>query len=154
MIKFNSAAAPSFVLHEILTDDPHPDGLTFGDWVKTKTGVVRVFDGDHLDDADLENIIVITVDEFANDVDKRQKVKEIIGRETLREIWKAFQTSGLSETVKGSILQTISVVLTACLAGEVQIARNIANATATTADFTTGRKNVLLGILDAGIAKL
>ena len=84
----------------------------------------------------------------------RQAIREKVGKELLTDIWKTLNNSALSEAVKASILSTISTTLIACLCGEVNVAKIIATATPTTADFNNGRKNILVGLIDQAIARL
>lgn len=59
MIKFSTSDLPAFVIQDILTAPPHPDGLTYGYWAQTATGQVQIFDGDFIDDDDPANLKVI-----------------------------------------------------------------------------------------------
>lgn len=147
LIKHSSASPDAIVIQQ-----EYQAGVP-GFWVQDKNGNThKLTDGDYIaidDDDRVTYFPAATIDNLA-----LQQVKENLGREALRNIWKALADSGLTNTVKASILQTISPVLVACLAGEVQAARLIANATATTADYTAPRKAALLAILDEAIAKL
>lgn len=69
-----------------------------------------------------------------------------------KEIWKALAPA--NDATKAGILNTIPAVLIAIGDGELSAARIIANATATNADYTAGRKATLIGLIDAAIAGL
>lgn len=147
LIKHSSASPDPIVIQQEFTA-----GVP-GFWVQDKNGQTwKLVDGDYIaidDDGHVTYFASATIDNLA-----RQKYKEALGKEALRNIWKALADSGLIDIVKASILQTVSPVLVACLAGEVQAAKLIAQATPTTADFTAGRKNALINILNDAIAKL
>lgn len=149
IIKHNSASPDPDVTQDVLFDD----GVTViqGFRINLNGSDYRLADGDYIiiDGSNSRHIPASSIDNLL-----RQEYKEIVGREALRNIWKALADSNLTNTVKASILQTISPVLVACLAGEVQAAKIIAQATATMADFTNPRKTALINILNEAIDKL
>jgi len=147
--KFNSASPPACVKVQDFTFG------VLGYWVTVENNDIKLVDGDYILQDDDEKVIgYISAGEYALGGEKAQRIKETAGKGLLRTIWQTLSQSGLNDTVKASILDTISVTLIAILAGEVKASRIIANNTATTADFTNGRKNILLGLIDDAITKL
>lgn len=142
-IKFNTSNKPSFVREQDFTV-----GVPM--WVVNISGNdVRIFNGDFLI-TDSNNVVqyIPAADVSLPDF---QDYKDIIGKQLLSSIWKALNATGLTDAVKASILQTIANVQIACLAGEIRVARDIANATATTANFTAARKTALIALIDDAI---
>lgn len=143
--KFNSNNLPVFVHEQEFTT-----GVPM--WIVTISGNdIRIFNGDFLV---TENDAVIQYIPAASaSLPDFQDYKDIIGKQLLTTIWKTLNATGLTDAVKASILQTIVNVQIACLAGEIRVARDIANATATTANFTAARKTALLGLIDTAISE-
>lgn len=151
IVKFDSSSVPAYVIQDFLIDDKVTLQQVIGYRVFID-GDIRIEHGDFLevDGQTVKRVIKSAV--YASDPKTKQEIKEYIGKECLREIWKALDP--LSNAVKASILNTISATLVSLLAGEVQVAKIIATGTATTVDFTNGRKNGLIALIDESILKL
>lgn len=154
-VKFILPDVPSYVTQDLLIDDPvHGTIIGYRVFIHG-IGDVRIVNGDLivLNDKD-EPIDVVTSSELSSSENRQQIAKDIVAEELRVAIWKAFKDANLTNNVKLSIANTIIITLLLISQGEVQLARVAANMTATTADFTAGRKTLLLSLIDAAISKL
>ena len=150
--KFSSASPPSFVKTDVFNAGPP---VIMASWVNLQGNDIKLSDGDYIIQDD-NNIVTgyITAAQYAVGNGNTQIIKETVSKQCLRTIWQTLSQSGLTDTVKASLINTILSTIVALTAGEVKAALIIANATATTTDFTTARKNALITILNNSIALL
>lgn len=147
--KFNSSSPPSFVtVGEFTTGVP-------AWWITVDGNDYRLFDGDYIiqDDNGLP-VRYVSASDYASDLVLQGIVREEVGKDLIRAIWSALRASAMTYANKAGVATSISPVMGMIRDGEIQAARFLANATATTASYTAGVKTALLNLMDQHIAKL
>ena len=97
---------------------------------------------------------VVTQTEYQNDELLKRLVVERVAIGLLEDMIQALQDLAVTDAVKLDLLKTVDVVLIMVVGNKIQAARTICNATPTTANFTTARKNALLSLMDTAILLL
>ncbi len=147
--KFNSASPPSFVREGEFTTG------VLAWWVTVGNDEYRLFDGDYIvQDENGVPIRYVSTSQYASDLAAQADIREYIGYDLIRAIWSALRASAMSDANKAGVSVAISPVMGMIRDGEIQAARFLANATTTTASYTSGVKSALLSIIDQAIAKL
>lgn len=143
VIKFNPASPPSYVRSFgngwfALIADHTCKPIGTNDYIIVKNG----------------DIVVVSQADYTNNVSLKRKVVEEIAIQLLEDMIQALDNLAVTDLVKLDLLKTVDVVLIMVVGNKIQAARQICNAIATTANFTTARKNALLALLDTAIALL
>lgn len=158
IIKFNSSGlnTPGDFTHQgtaISVDilSP-PDVLGFRVFIPN-IGDIRIQNDDYIIVRNGERKVILRSDYLANSQLSRL-VTEEIGIQLLEDMIQALQDLPVLDAVKLDLLKTVDVVLIMVVGNKINAARTICNAIATTANFSTTRKNALLALLDAAILLL
>lgn len=152
MIKFTAANRPPFVLIRIKTAPPHPDGLTFGDFVQFAAGDDRLEEGDYIiQDADGIPIGIIRAAAAAA---QAERIEAELGRDLKATIRQAIKNLNLTSAEKADLVNRILAVYVLIDDGDLRAARFQANATATGGAYTAGRRNQLVALIDDAIQSL
>lgn len=151
MIRFNSSNVPSYVIVDKLTDDPHPSGLTFGYWVKTKTGDERIENGDFLHESEGIVRVVKYADYSANQILK-DEVREIVGKNTMRNLFKLLDTLGLTDVQEQDLVLRVTPTLVCLGDGFIHRAKKVISNTTVAGQLTTARRNAIIVEIDSAIA--
>lgn len=124
-------------------------------WVTVGNNDYRLFDGDYIvQDDNGVPVRYVSASDYASNLVLQNIIREEVGKDLIRAIWSALRASALPDSQKAGIATAISPVMGLIRDGEIQAARFLANATATTASYTAGVKTALINKIDAAIAKL
>lgn len=96
-------------------------------------------------------IRILLSEDFIRDSEERDAVLEKIGKDCMRVIIKAIRTQVPNGADRITIVKLLNPVFTLLGDGFIQDARDMANAEATTAVFTTARKNFVLSEIDKAL---
>ena len=147
--KFNSSSPPSFV-----REGEFQTGVLAW-WILIANNEYRLFNGDYIiQDDNGVPVRYVSAADYASDLVLQGIIREEIGKDLIRAIWSALRASDMSYANKAGVATAISPVMGMIRDGEIQAARFLANATATTASYTAGVKTALLNVMDQHIAKL
>lgn len=151
MIRFNSNSIPPYVIVDKLTDDPHPSGLTFGYWVKTKTGDERIDNGDFLHESD-GLVRVIKYSEYTANQIIKDEVREIVGKNTMRSLFKLLDTLALTDVQEQDLVMRVTPTLVCLGDGFIHRAKKVISSTAIAGQLTLARRNAIISEIDSAIA--
>lgn len=79
---------------------------------------------------------------------------EMVGKDLIRDLYQMLKQQNLTQAQEGDIINRITPVLLALIAGFVRGASPICSGIATGGSFTVGRKNALQNAIDAAILLL
>ena len=152
MIKFTAANRPPFVTQGVLTDDPHPAGLTFGEFIQLKTGDDRIEEGDYItQDADGIPIGIIRAAAAAA---QAERIELELGRDLKATIRAALKQLNLTDADKADLVTRILAVYFLIDDGDLRGARFQAQNTTTGGAYTVNRRNQLVALIDEAIQSL
>jgi hypothetical protein len=151
IVKFDHTDPFEFpeVIEYFVLDDPGPPPQQVLGWrIDHPTlGSISLNDGDYIIAYPGDVRVISNSDYESNEQLRRLVIKEIAIKLT-EDMIQALQDLPVTDAVKLDLLKTVDVVLIMVVGNKIPAARTACNAIATTANFTTTRKNVLLGMLD------
>lgn len=118
-----------------------------------EVGDVRIQNNDYIIVNNGDRKVILRADYLANQQLRRLVVHEV-AIQLLEDMIQMLQDLVATDAVKLDLLKTVDVVLIMVIGNKITAARVICAAIATTANFTTARKNALLAQLDTAIALL
>jgi len=154
---FQGVAGLSLTVDYLLDDPSTPgypeEGQIIGYRVSTADGDARLVTGDYI--VFLKpKISVVTISEYANDVEKRRIVEHEVSVELMENLIDLINGLVVSDTVKIDLMRHVGPTLDMIVTNRIQAANVIANALPTTTNFTQNRKNAFLAVIGTALAKL
>lgn len=155
MIKYSTANRPAFVDANVeVTRPPHPDGLTFGDYLTMKgtTGTDRIFEGDYIvqDDDGVPTEII----RAAAAGDQVERITQGLAKDLKATIRTAIKNLNLTDAQRADLVNRILAVYVLIGDGDLRAAKFMAQNTATGGAFTPGRQTQLVALIDQAILAL
>lgn len=143
------------VIQYFVIDDPGPPPQQELGWRLDlpDVGSVSLNDGDYII-AYPGDVRVVSAADYQSNVQLRRLVIQEIAIELLENMIAALYALPVEGSVKLNLMDTVAPVFILVTGNKIEEARDACNLTATTTNFTNGRKNVLLGMLDDAIELL
>lgn len=155
MIKFDPNNKPDFVKQDFLLQNLDEKGQPIeeivGYYIENETGVIRIENGDYIDEDKLK--VYKLIEYNASDIIKNL-IHEAIGKGVIRDLYRTLRQQNLTPAQEGDLTNRINGVFIALGFGFIRGARERAASLSVAGQLTQARKDYLISKIDEAITKL
>lgn len=153
MIKFeNQQSLPPSAFQEMLTDIPHPNGLTYANFIRIGNETYRLEVGDYISQDKHGNPTELITAAVA--IEQAERIALELGADLKQTIRQAIKQLALTNAQRADLVNRILAVYVLIDDGDLQAAKFMAENTPTGGSYTAGRQTQLVSLISNAIQQL